>query len=128
MLPFLDYLSACSTSANKVDKVVDEGIHLASAFQLAGFRHVIGTLWEVSDSHCVDAATVVYETIRDEGMTDMAVCRGLHRAVGGLRDGQMESRREARDVEFSDEEDCSDVSENTLQSPLYWAPYIQFGV
>lgn len=42
--PFLGYLSACSTSANKVDRLIDEGIHLASAFQLAGFRHVIGTL------------------------------------------------------------------------------------
>ncbi|KAF2792066.1 hypothetical protein K505DRAFT_388192, partial [Melanomma pulvis-pyrius CBS 109.77] len=47
--PFLGYLSACSTSANRVNRLVDEGIHLASAFQLAGFRHVIGTLWEVSD-------------------------------------------------------------------------------
>ncbi|KAF1828367.1 hypothetical protein BDW02DRAFT_458414, partial [Decorospora gaudefroyi] len=84
--PFLGYLSACSTSANKVDRLVDEGIHLASAFQLAGFRHVIGTLWEVSDSHCVDVARVVYETIRAEGMTDKAVCRGLHLAIKALRD------------------------------------------
>ena len=74
--PFLGYLSACLTGANKVDRLVDERIHLASAFQLAGFRHVIGTLWEVSDSHCVDVARVVYETIQHEGMTDIAVCRG----------------------------------------------------
>ena len=126
--PFLGYLSACSTSANKVDRLIDEGIHLTSAFQLAGFRHVIGTLWEVSDSHCVDAARVVYETIRDEGMTDMAVCRGLHRAVKNLRDGCMESSRDARDAELSDEEFCDDTRESTLQSPLYWAPYIHYGV
>jgi CHAT domain-containing protein len=44
-------------------------IHLVSAFQLAGFRHVIGTLWEVSDPHCVGIAIVIYETLRDEGMT-----------------------------------------------------------
>lgn len=87
--PFLGYLSACSTNANKVDRLVDEGIHLASAFQLAGFRHVIGTLWEVSDSHCVNAAEVVYKTIRDEGMTDTTVCRGLHRAVRALREGRV---------------------------------------
>ena len=42
--PFLDSLSACSTSASKVAKLVDEGIHLASALQLAGFQHVVGTL------------------------------------------------------------------------------------
>ncbi|KAI1658969.1 CHAT domain-containing protein [Daldinia decipiens] len=42
--PFLAYLSACSTGTNKVESLSDEGIHLVSAFQLAGFRHVIGTL------------------------------------------------------------------------------------
>lgn len=41
--PFLGYLSACSTGANKVDRLADEGIHFVSAFQLAGFRHIIGT-------------------------------------------------------------------------------------
>ncbi|KAF2804516.1 uncharacterized protein BDZ99DRAFT_544163 [Mytilinidion resinicola] len=126
--PFLGYLSACSTSANKVDRLVDEGIHLASAFQLAGFRHVIGTLWEVSDSHCVDAARVVYETIQNKGMTDVAVRQGLHRAVKGLRDGHVEWTREARDAELSDEELCDEGCESPLQSPLYWAPYIHFGV
>jgi len=85
--PFLGYLSACSTGANEAERLADEGIHLVSAFQLAGFRHVVGTLWEVSDKHCVDVARVLYETLRDEGMTDVAVCRGLHRAVRALRYG-----------------------------------------
>ncbi|KAF2804435.1 uncharacterized protein BDZ99DRAFT_511648 [Mytilinidion resinicola] len=131
--PFLGYLSACSTSTNRVGRLVDEGIHLASAFQLAGFRHVIGTLWEVSDIHCVDVARVVYETIRDEGMTDVAICRGLHQAVRALRDGHIESTKEARDAELSDGElsdgeVCDEGCETTLESPLYWAPYIHFGV
>ena len=120
--PFLAYLSACSTGANKVDELIDEGIHLVGAFQLAGFRHVIGTLWEVSDSHCVDVARVVYETIRDEGITDMAICRGLHRAVRALRDGHVESAKE-RDAVV-----CDEGCESTLQNRLYWAPYIHFGV
>lgn len=42
--PFLGYLSACSTSVNSEDGLADEGIHLVNAFQLAGFRYVIGTL------------------------------------------------------------------------------------
>lgn len=42
--PFLAYLSACSTGANKTVVLADEGIHLISAFQLAGFQHVVGTL------------------------------------------------------------------------------------
>ncbi|KAF3035093.1 hypothetical protein E8E12_002629 [Didymella heteroderae] len=66
--PFLGFLSACSTSANERIKLVDESIHLAGSLQLAGFRHVIGTLWEVSDSCCVEVAKTVYETIRDEAV------------------------------------------------------------
>jgi len=121
--PFLGYLSACSTGVNKVDKLADEGIHLVSAFQLAGFRHVVGTLWEVSDSHCVDVARVLYETIRDEGMTDIAVCRGLHRAVRALRDGQMEGGPEGRDATL--------LTFGTQARGLtnhYWVPYVHFGV
>ena len=120
--PFLGYLSACSTGANKVNRYIDEGVHLVSTFQLAGFRHVIGTLWEVSDSHCVDVARVVYETIRHEGMTDMAICRGLHKAVKALRDGK-DRRDEGRDAML-----CDESRKTTLQSPLYWVPYIHFGV
>ena len=85
--PFLAYLSACSTGANKGEGLSDEAIHLVSAFQLAGFRHVVGTLWEVSDWHCVEVAEMLYETLRDEGMTDGAVSYGLHRAMRKLRDG-----------------------------------------
>ncbi|PQE12949.1 TPR domain-containing protein [Rutstroemia sp. NJR-2017a BBW] len=121
--PFLSYLSACSTGANEADRLADEGIHLVSAFQLAGFRHVVGTLWEVSDKHCVDVAKVLYETIRDEGMTDVAVCRGLHRAVRALRDGQMEGGPEGRDATF--------LGPGTQAKGLknhYWVPYVHFGV
>jgi hypothetical protein len=75
------------------DRLVDEGIHLVSAYQLAGFRHVVGTLWEVSDKYCVDAAKFFYETLRGESMTVVAVCRGLHRATRALRDGDNEMRR-----------------------------------
>uniref|UniRef100_L2FQ71 TPR domain-containing protein n=1 Tax=Colletotrichum fructicola (strain Nara gc5) TaxID=1213859 RepID=L2FQ71_COLFN len=68
--PFLAYLSACGTSQILDDKSVDESIHLAGAFQLAGFRHVIGTLWEVDDALCVDAAKLAYEGLWKWGMTD----------------------------------------------------------
>jgi hypothetical protein len=121
--PFLGYLSACSTSANKVGRLVDEGIHLASAFQLAGFRHVIGTLWEVSDSYCVDVARVVYETIRDEGMTDKAVCRGLHLAIKALRDRDVSMLRATRDGEV-----VHTNGETTVHISFYWVPYVHFGV
>ncbi|KAG7413535.1 hypothetical protein Forpe1208_v008069 [Fusarium oxysporum f. sp. rapae] len=47
------------------EQFMDESVHLISAFQLAGFQHVIGTLWEVNDRAYVDIATVVYEAIKD---------------------------------------------------------------
>ncbi|KAF9781449.1 hypothetical protein IL306_013445 [Fusarium sp. DS 682] len=121
--PFLGYLSACSTGANEKEDLDDEGIHLISAFQLAGFQHVVRTLWEVSDKHCVDVAGILYNTLRDEGMTDIAVCRGLHRAVRALRDGQTEAGQAARKAVFLG----SEVSEQSLVNS-YWIPYVHFGV
>lgn len=122
--PFLGYLSACSTGANEVDNLADEGIHLVSAFQLAGFRHVVGTLWEVSDKHCVDVARVLYETMRDEGMTDVAVCRGLHRATRALRDGQIEGGPEGRNATLLG---FGTQTRKSLTNH-YWVPYVHFGV
>ncbi|KAI8173262.1 hypothetical protein KHU50_004773 [Colletotrichum sp. SAR 10_65] len=84
--PFLAYLSACSTGANEALGLVDEGIHLGYACQLAGFRHVVGTLWTVADPVCVYIAQKFYKNILDEGKTDAAVRRGLHLALRELRD------------------------------------------
>lgn len=93
--PFLSYLSACSTNSNRSGKLIDEGINLVNACQLAGFRHVVGTLWEVSDEHCVEVARVLYQTLQEKGLTDDAVCLGLHRAIRHLRnlDGTTSSAR-----------------------------------
>jgi CHAT domain-containing protein len=84
--PFLAYLSACPTGVDTGGSLADEGIHLISALQLAGFRHVIGTLWDVSDERCVAVAKTFYQTIAEKGMTDESVCLGLHLAVRALRD------------------------------------------
>ncbi|KAK0703658.1 CHAT domain-containing protein [Lasiosphaeria miniovina] len=84
--PFLAYLSACGTGKIDDGKLLDQNIHLISACQLAGFRNVIGTLWEVNDGICVDVARIMYQGLRDEGITDRSVCRALHRASRELRD------------------------------------------
>ncbi|WP_410615872.1 CHAT domain-containing protein [Amycolatopsis sp. lyj-109] len=55
----LAYLSACST-ANPGINQADESLHLASAFQLAGFRHVIATLWPIADDIAATAAREIY--------------------------------------------------------------------
>jgi tetratricopeptide (TPR) repeat protein len=56
------YLSACTT-AHGGQWVPDEHIHVASAFQLAGFGTVVGTLWPVTDSIAVRAARHTYAAL-----------------------------------------------------------------
>jgi len=46
----LAYLSACSTAVTGPE-LADESVHIVSAFQLAGYQHVIGTLWPAGSRH-----------------------------------------------------------------------------
>ncbi|RYP71324.1 hypothetical protein DL771_004901 [Monosporascus sp. 5C6A] len=117
--PFLAYLSACGTGQIKTDQLMDESIHLISGCQLAGFRHVIGTLWEVNDTICVDMARGIYEGMRDGNMSDESVCLGLHNASRSLRDrwvfeesgvirkASVRQKREARPVESPIEDEST---------------------
>ncbi|CCT75570.1 uncharacterized protein FFUJ_11597 [Fusarium fujikuroi IMI 58289] len=132
--PFLAYLSACGTGQVGGDAFFDESIHLISACQLAGFRHVVGTLWEVSDKSCVEVSQTVYESIRDEGFLDRSVCSGLHKAMRQLRDkwlsgpeqclnGMASGEREdawTRDILSCDEGDEE-------MEKLVWVPFVHFG-
>lgn len=84
----LAMLSACSTSEISPD-LTDEALHLTAAFQLAGFRHVIGALWPVSDATAGEVSRAVYEHLTDGGRraphtADCALA--LHTAVRGLRE------------------------------------------
>jgi CHAT domain-containing protein len=94
--PFLAYLSACGTGQVKDEKSVDESIHLISACQLSGFRHVIGTLWSINDKHCVEMAATTYKEIVDQGISDESVCRGLHQAIRKLRDSWLRGKAKDR--------------------------------
>ncbi|KAF3940838.1 hypothetical protein ABW19_dt0205010 [Dactylella cylindrospora] len=118
--PFLAYLSACSTGKTGQPTFSDEGVHLISACQLAGFQNVVGALWEVSDFYCVETSTVIYETIKSEGMTDKAVALGLHRAIRRLRREAIEGASDdafLTDLDSDEEELEADTSElvDTLQ-------------
>lgn len=55
---FLAYLSACHTGQTVTPRLNDDDIHLISSLQLAGFRHMVGGLWQVLDPHCVYIARV----------------------------------------------------------------------
>jgi hypothetical protein len=82
----LAYLSACQTADNIDEALLDEGIHLAGACQLAGFSQVVGTLWEIDDYRSVDVAIAVYATMMNEiGTLDTnEPAEGLHWAVRRL--------------------------------------------
>lgn len=84
--PFLGFLSACLTGANDAGDLVDEAVHLISAFQISGFRHVIGALWQVQDGTCEKVSETVYGHLASFGISDDGVSRGLHKALLAIRD------------------------------------------
>ncbi|NKY37231.1 CHAT domain-containing protein [Nocardia speluncae] len=79
----LAYLSACST-ANRGTSHADESLHPASAFQLAGFRHVIASLWPLADHIAATAATTFYRQLPPSPTVDHAAT-ALHRTTCDLR-------------------------------------------
>lgn len=79
----LAYLSACSTAVTGATHA-DEAMHLASAFQLAGFRHVIATLSPVDDGVAAVAAGRFYRYLADDGADSAPFA--LHRLTRDLRD------------------------------------------
>jgi hypothetical protein len=62
------FLSACSTAEIKASTLGDEGLHLASAFQVVGFASVIGSQWRVSDDVCVELAGAFYTELARRGL------------------------------------------------------------
>lgn len=77
----LAYLSACSTGYRNLAHV-DESLNLASAFQLAGFRHVVASLWPLNDAFGARAARIFYDELC--GAADNA-SGALHRTTLRLR-------------------------------------------
>jgi hypothetical protein len=78
----LAYLSACST-ASAGPRLADQALHLASAFQLAGFRHVIASLWPVGDQAAAAVAQAFYQALPGGGPGDPA--RTLNQVSRELR-------------------------------------------
>ncbi|KUN14574.1 hypothetical protein AQJ11_44445 [Streptomyces corchorusii] len=104
------YLSACNTAATQPVRLLDESIHLASAFQIAGFPHVISTLWEIDDQLSVRIADDFYARLRTpEGDLD------VNRAAQALHGACLRARR-------------GDGTANTLQNPFLWASYVHIGI
>jgi tetratricopeptide (TPR) repeat protein len=93
------YLSACETLSEGTDQP-GEAITLATAVQLAGYRHVVGAQWPATDAIAPEMERLVYAGIRESGPRDTALA--VHDAVRALR-------RKSPDA------------------PAVWAPYVHIG-
>ncbi|MFD5560517.1 CHAT domain-containing protein [Kitasatospora griseola] len=83
----LAFLSACSTSQGGLD-LPDEAVHLAPSFQLAGFAHVVGTLWSVSDKIARHVTGEFYTALSEDAAEGLPFdpSLALHHAVRSLRE------------------------------------------
>jgi tetratricopeptide (TPR) repeat protein len=98
----LVYLSACETAVGGTG-LPDEAIHLAGAFQLAGYRHIVSTMWSINDGKAAEFAEAVYDELMVNGDFDPSrTGRAVHAAMKLLR--QRYPRR-----------------------PDVWAAYVHFG-
>jgi CHAT domain-containing protein len=61
----LGFLSACSTAS--AGDLHDESIHITSALQVIGFRHVVGTLWPIADDVAYRVADRFYALVGEHG-------------------------------------------------------------
>jgi CHAT domain-containing protein len=84
----LAYLSACDTTVTSPN-LADEAIHITGAFHLAGYAHVIGTLWPVDDNTSRDLACDIYRQLTHGGRTAPdtgSAAHALHHATRRLRE------------------------------------------
>ncbi|MET7645622.1 CHAT domain-containing protein [Streptomyces sp. NPDC005426] len=85
--PELAMLSACSASRGGV-QLSDEVVQLASSFQLAGYPHVIGTLWPIADKLATRLTGEFYTALAEDIARGRPIdpAAALHRPVRALRD------------------------------------------
>lgn len=88
----LAVLSACETS--RADgRLADEAIHITSAFQVAGYPHVVGTLWPVHDLVARRMATAFYRELLGGPQTGSERTPDTGRAAEALHRAVCECRR-----------------------------------
>jgi len=63
-LAFSDTPSPNGSSGRHSGQLLDEAIHLAAAFQLAGFPNVIDTHWTIRDDIAVSVADTFYAQLQ----------------------------------------------------------------
>ncbi|KAM6525151.1 hypothetical protein FALCPG4_010711 [Fusarium falciforme] len=86
--PWIAFLSACTTASMGTFRLGDEGLHMSGALQIAGFSHVIGSLWPVEDEVGVEIARAFYENligVTPDCVDDEMVASALREAVIKVR-------------------------------------------
>ncbi|ACU75428.1 conserved hypothetical protein [Catenulispora acidiphila DSM 44928] len=110
----LAYLSACDTALGlSPGRLIDESLHLATAFHLAGFQHVIGTQWMANDLVAVNVASAFYRQLLNPTAAptdlDLNLNLNLDRCAHALREAVLRQRN------------------RHAARPHLWAPYIHVG-
>ncbi|MFF1904323.1 CHAT domain-containing protein [Kitasatospora sp. NPDC058218] len=103
----LAVLSACVT-ARASKRLADEFVHITSAFQVAGYPHVIGTLWQVHDAVSVRVTGSFYRFLR-RGRPSELPGLDAERSAAALHHAVRECREAFHDV------------------PSLWAAYVHSG-
>jgi hypothetical protein len=101
---WISFLSACSTAETRGSALADEGLHISSALQLAGFVHVIGSIWVVDDEVSVYVASSFYKNLIKKGSLGL----GNREVAEALRESVLEARKR-------------------YSEPWKWAAYIHSG-
>lgn len=95
-------LAACQTATGGW-ALADESISLAAALHRCGYRHVVGTLWSISDAASAEMFSGLYGILLGDGTMEATNCgETMHHVI-----------REMRSTRRSD--------------PLDWAPFVHFG-
>lgn len=78
------FLAACRTSQSGL-ALVDEAVHLAGAFQLAGYRHVLAAMWPIADEVALTISRSVYTLISPGSPSVEHTAAILHDTVRKVR-------------------------------------------
>jgi tetratricopeptide (TPR) repeat protein len=104
-------ISACYSANNQNTDLMDEGLHMAGALQLAGYPQLVATLWSIDDESSKRVSELMYASLIDCGLEMLNVAEALNNAVRTLRD----EMRSMDGILLDDD------------NPLVWAPYIYMG-
>ncbi|KAF5614487.1 TPR domain protein [Fusarium sp. NRRL 25303] len=100
----IGFLLLHPSAGGKAKQSTDGGLGIISAFQLAGFKHVVGSLSNADGASHAQITKSFYQSVKENGLvenTDWVVAKALHDAL-----------RNARDHD---------------KDPYWWAPYIHSG-